>query len=54
MFRKLFARLLRLLFPAYQVAPYAAGLQQVAVPAAQFVDLLRPEFRAAFLAPKPG
>jgi len=45
---------LRLLFPAYQVAPYAAGLQQVAVPAPQFVDLLRPEFRAAFLAPKPG
>lgn len=44
------ARGLSLLFPAYQVAPYAEGPQQVDVPAARFRDLLKPEFKAAFVA----
>jgi hypothetical protein len=39
---------LLLMFPTYQVAPYAAGVQEVTVPPAIFTALLKPEFREAF------
>ena len=42
------ARGLVLIFPPYQVAPYADGTVEVAVPAAVFRDALRPAYRAAF------
>jgi hypothetical protein len=44
------AKGLILIFPAYQVASYAQGPQQVNVPAARFRDLLKPEFKRAFVA----
>ena len=37
-----------LIFPPYQVAPYAEGVIEVAVPAAVFRELLRPAYRGAF------
>jgi len=39
---------LTLMFPAYQVASYAEGPQQVAVPAKVFYAQLKPEYRDAF------
>ena len=36
------------IFPPYQVAPYADGTQQVEVPAKVFYDLLKPEYKDAF------
>lgn len=39
---------LTLMFPAYQVASYADGTQQVAVPAKVFYGQLKPEYRDAF------
>jgi hypothetical protein len=36
------------IFPPYQVAPYADGPQQVEVPAKVFYDLLKPEYKNAF------
>lgn len=36
---------LQLLFPPYQVAPYAAGPQRAIVPLSQLADILRPEYR---------
>ncbi len=39
---------LTLMFPAYQVAPYADGPQQIAVPARVFYTQLKPEYRDAF------
>ncbi|PWK85823.1 DUF3298 and DUF4163 domain-containing protein [Fulvimonas soli] len=45
------ARGLRLLFPAYQVASYADGVQHVDVPAAGFAALLKPAYRDAFATP---
>lgn len=39
---------LTLMFPAYQVASYADGPQQVAVPAKVFYGQLKPEYRDAF------
>ncbi len=36
------------IFPPYQVAPYADGPQQVEVPAKVFYDLLKPEYKDAF------
>lgn len=42
------ARGLVLIFPPYQVAPYADGAVEVAVPASVFRELLRPAFRGAF------
>ena len=39
---------LTLMFPAYQVASYADGPQQVAVPAKVFYAQLKPEYRDAF------
>ena len=42
------ARGLVLIFPPYQVAPYADGAVEVAVPSPVFRDLLRPAYRAAF------
>ncbi|MEN6540337.1 MAG: DUF3298 domain-containing protein [Mizugakiibacter sp.] len=41
---------LLLMFPPYQVAPYAEGTLEVQVPAAAFAALLRPRYRAAFAA----
>jgi hypothetical protein len=40
---------LTLLFPPYQVAPYADGAQQIEVPAKVFYELLKPEYRTAFI-----
>lgn len=34
-----------LLFPPYQVAPYAAGPQSVAIPLSQVADILKPEYQ---------
>ncbi len=34
-----------LIFPPYQVAPYAAGTQSVSIPRAQLAEILRPEYR---------
>ena len=34
-----------LIFPPYQVAPYAAGTQTVAIPLAQLSEILKPEYR---------
>lgn len=34
-----------LLFPPYQVAPYAAGPQSVTIPLSQLADILKPEYR---------
>lgn len=45
---------LRLIFPAYQVAPYAYGMQTVDVRAAALADLLKPEYRSAFTAAGPA
>lgn len=42
------ARGIVLIFPPYQVAPYADGVIEVAVPAAEFGKLLKPAFRGAF------
>jgi hypothetical protein len=42
------ARGLVLIFPPYQVAPYAAGAIEVPVPASVFRDLLKPVYRKAF------
>ena len=39
---------LTLIFPSYQVAPYAEGTQQIEVPAKVFYPLLKPEYRDAF------
>ena len=39
---------LTLIFPPYQVASYADGVQQVEVPAAVFYKLLKPGYRDAF------
>lgn len=39
---------LTLVFPPYQVAPYVNGSQQVDVPAAQFIDLLKPAWQPLF------
>lgn len=39
---------LTLMFPAYQVASYADGPQQIAVPAKVFYAQLKPEYRDAF------
>lgn len=39
---------LTLIFPPYQVASYADGIQQVEVPAKVFYALLKPEYRDAF------
>lgn len=36
-----------LIFPPYQVAPYAAGTQTVTVPLSQFKDILKPEYLAS-------
>lgn len=41
---------LTILFPPYQVAPYAAGVQEVLVPWSEVADLLRPGGLAAPLA----
>lgn len=38
-----------LLFPPYQVGPYALGTQEVQVPAAAFASLLKPRYREAFV-----
>ena len=40
---------LTLIFPPYQVASYADGAQQIEVPAKVFYDLLKPEYRDAFI-----
>jgi hypothetical protein len=42
------ARGLVLIFPPYQVAPYAEGTIEVTVPAAVFRERLRPMYRGAF------
>lgn len=42
------ARGIVLIFPPYQVAPYADGAIEVAVPASAFRELLRPALRGAF------
>lgn len=34
-----------LLFPPYQVAPYAAGSQEVSIPLEQLKDILKPEYK---------
>jgi hypothetical protein len=34
-----------LIFPPYQVAPYAAGTQRVSIPLAQLAEVLKPEYR---------
>jgi hypothetical protein len=39
---------LTLIFPPYQVASFADGVQQVEVPAELFYQLLKPEYRDAF------
>lgn len=41
---------LLLIFPPYQVAPYAFGTQTVEVPAAVFAKFLKPRYRSAFAA----
>lgn len=35
-----------LIFPPYQVAPYAAGTQKVSIPLSQLSEILKPEYRA--------
>lgn len=35
-----------LLFPPYQVAPYAAGSQEVSIPLEQLEEILKPEYKA--------
>ena len=40
---------LTLIFPPYQVASYAEGPQQIEVPAKVFYNLLKPEYRDAFI-----
>ncbi len=35
-----------LLFPPYQVAPYAAGTQEVSIPLSDLADVLKPEYQA--------
>jgi len=47
------AKGLEVIFPAYQVAGYAQGAQQVKVPAAKFRALLKPEFKSAFAMATP-
>jgi hypothetical protein len=39
---------LTLIFPPYQVAPYASGTQTVEVPASLFAKYLKPEYKNAF------
>jgi len=39
---------LTLIFPPYQVASYAEGMQQIEVPAKVFFHLLKPDYRDAF------
>ncbi|MHB8710226.1 MAG: DUF3298 and DUF4163 domain-containing protein [Minisyncoccota bacterium] len=34
-----------ILFPPYQVAPYAAGLQTLRIPVSELSDILKPEYR---------
>lgn len=34
-----------LIFPPYQVAPYAAGSQSVSIPLSQLADILKPEYQ---------
>lgn len=40
---------LELIFPPYQVAPYVYGTQTVEVPVDAFADLLKPDYRDAFV-----
>lgn len=42
---------LTLVFPPYQVAPYAAGTQTVEIPARVFASFLKPAYHSAFAAP---
>ena len=42
---------LSLLFPTYQIAPYADGPQHVSLPAQAFVAQLKAEYRGAFVTP---
>ncbi len=35
-----------LIFPPYQVAPYAAGTQEVTIPLSQLAEVLKPEYQA--------
>lgn len=39
---------IELIFPPYQVAPYAAGTQIVSVPVTVFESILKPEYQALF------
>ena len=39
---------LALIFPPYQVAPYASGTQTVEVPASVFAKFLKPDYKSAF------
>lgn len=45
---------LRLVFSAYQVAPYVFGAQMVDVPVAVFASLLKPQYRSAFTTARPS